>query len=330
MTRLRPNYYLLFLPVLCVLPRRVNCLAPPWSCPVPEEFSHPSPNNEELLRRAPCERWTLSGCSDQCKLCACDIPAVNLSAIAANATEILLGTMSRNLCPPSCLLDTFTPLPHRPNVTAVFLTHIWVAPDDRPFPVAGFLVNVQATLTSLDLTQVYLPTITRATFGGFVRLEALYLYSNRLSTIEVNAFTAVGAASGSALPSLGRFSITFNNLTTLDWTVFKPLTSSLKNLDLSSNHIQRIVLSRFDVMHGVKSVLLMFNQLTNVDDRFLHSVSAPHDRPDLMLCDNPVCSFVPPCRRIRKIYGKLFECCTTASEPESAPDSHFDITTEEY
>ncbi|XP_055356261.1 uncharacterized protein LOC129601467 [Paramacrobiotus metropolitanus] len=260
----------------------------------------------------PCEHYVFSGCNSQWQYCGCDVPAVNLSAIPLNATVIELGDRHSwtGLCTPSCLLDTFAPLPHRHNVTKVRLYNIWAAPNDRPFPVARFLLNVRSTLKFLTLSRIFLPRITRGTFAGMTALRGLALAANRMSAIDADAFSVVDGRSD--LPQLIRLSITYNNITMLDWNVFKPLTRSVETIDLTNNNIQRIFLSGFFVSHIVEVVDLTNNpNLTSIDDSFLRSIhrASRWPRPYLGLRETPLCSSVAQCPRITKIYGPLEDCC---------------------
>ncbi|XP_055330740.1 uncharacterized protein LOC129583067 isoform X1 [Paramacrobiotus metropolitanus] len=222
---------LLFLPVLIGIPTTVHAI--PQTTESPEKYNFDafgedifgpfgeailtsvseaelldphalSPADKQRKKARPCKPYVLSGCSAQWKYCGCDVPAFNLSAIAPNADTIEIGEWNFwvDFCTPSCLLDTFTPLPHRPNVTTVRLHNIWAAPDNRPFPVAGYLVNLQPTLKVLLLLRLYLPTITRDTFAGFVALQKLTVSGCYVSAIETNAFTALNNGPGSALPQL--------------------------------------------------------------------------------------------------------------------------------
>ncbi|XP_055330716.1 uncharacterized protein LOC129583048 [Paramacrobiotus metropolitanus] len=260
----------------------------------------------------PCKPLVLSGCSDKWEYCGCEAPALNVSAIPQNAVSIDLGALdfSVDFCTPSCLLDTFTPLPHRPNVSRVQLTNIWAAPDNRPFPVAAYLDNLKATLKELELYRMYLPTITQDTFAGFVGLRELVLLFSHVSTIDINAFTALGDRPRSAFPQLNFLSIGHNNFTTLDWSVFEPLMGSVKSIYLVNDNIQRIVVSHFYEVHGLETVDFTYNtNLTDMDDRFLRSVSPVSGRPRLGLSVTPLCSDATYCRRITKIHGPLEYCC---------------------
>ncbi|XP_055330766.1 uncharacterized protein LOC129583084 [Paramacrobiotus metropolitanus] len=157
---------------------------------------------------------------------------------------------------------------------------------------------------------MHLPTITKDTFQEFVALRQLVLLYSHVSTIDVNAFAALGDRPGSALPALNILSIGHNNITTLDWSVFAPLMSSVKEIYLVNDNIQRIIVSRFYEVHGVETVDLTWNNnLTDIDDRFLHSISPASGRPRLGLSETPLCSDATHCRRITKIYGPLNYCC---------------------
>ncbi|XP_055330723.1 uncharacterized protein LOC129583054 [Paramacrobiotus metropolitanus] len=332
--------WLLFLPLLLGLPTSIHAMLEPWDLPNwggwgRSQTTTSSPEDLRLKYGRPCMNYVLSGCSAKWKYCGCDTPAFNLSNIAPNASSFEFGDWNAwiDFCTPSCLLDTFTPLPHRPNLTSVELTNIWAAPDDRPFPVAGFLVNLQSTLTDLLLSHIYLPTITRETFAGFLTLRGLQLLGNRMSAIDANAFTALGERPGSALPQLSTLNINANNITTLDWSAFKPLMSSVKRIVLINNNIQRIFLSRFYVLHGVESVDLADNHnLTSVDNRFLRSFSSKTDRPHLNLEETALCSSAMQCQRISKIYGPFGDgiCCSDFAYRQSPAEAGLGTTTEEY
>ncbi|XP_055330696.1 uncharacterized protein LOC129583031 [Paramacrobiotus metropolitanus] len=270
-------------------------------------------------RERPCEPHVLSGCSAKWKYCGCDLPALNFSTTLPVTDTINIGSWngSDQSCTPSCLLDTFTPLPPGPKVSRVQLTNIWAAPDNRPFPVAEYLANLQTTLSNLELFKMYLPTITRDSFAGFVALWRLVILHSHVSAIDINAFATVGDRPGSALPQLWSLTISHNNIATLDWSVFAPLMSSVKFIELENDNIQRIVRSRSYVVHSLESVRIVGNpNLTSIDDRFLRSVSSASRPPVLDLTDSPICSDSARCQRIAEIHGPIY-CCWAAAQKQT-------------
>ncbi|XP_055330741.1 uncharacterized protein LOC129583067 isoform X2 [Paramacrobiotus metropolitanus] len=95
---------------------------------------------------------------------------------------------------------------------------------------------------------------------------------------------------------------------------------SVKDIYLEDNNIQRIFLSRFFVVRSLETIVLDRNSnLTDIDDRFLRSVSPASGRPRLVLGDTPLCSDAPHCQRINKIYGPLEDCCTDTAPPNHSP-----------
>ncbi|XP_055330597.1 uncharacterized protein LOC129582980 [Paramacrobiotus metropolitanus] len=140
-----------------------------------------------------------------------------------------------------------------------------------------------------------------------------------MSAIEANAFSALGERSGSAVPELNALSINANNITTLDWSAFQPLMGSVKMIDLYNNNIQRIFLSRAYEVHGLQTINLINNfNLSDVDDRFLHSVSPHTGRPKLYMTQTPLCSSPTLCQRILSIHGPLGGgCCEKVTDADN-------------
>ncbi|XP_055330718.1 uncharacterized protein LOC129583049 [Paramacrobiotus metropolitanus] len=239
-----------------------------------------------------CFNYVLPSCSPQWTQCACNKPVFNVSDIGEDWDYVRIGADdAEGRCGPSCLLNTSISLPRRPNVVAVWLIDIWVAPDDGPFPVGRFLRNVQPTVRWLRLVQIHLPTLSRVTFAGFAALEKLQLIRNRMSAIALDAF-----ASLSATPTLNQFWSEGNPSSKFDLAVLKPVAASLRDITLRMNDIEEIYFSEYFPMPAVEWVDLAGNSLTRINDTLLASVSNAQLRPYLRLGFNRFCVNSAECR----------------------------------
>ncbi|XP_055349871.1 uncharacterized protein LOC129596569 [Paramacrobiotus metropolitanus] len=251
----------------------------------------------------PCETFVLSACDPRWLYCTCGKPVYNVSAIPVDQVHLYLGTQTTvarvyDQCYSSCLLPAFDPLPPLPNTTLIRLSNIWVAPNDLPFPVGRFLVNVKKTVKKLWLMEIYLPSLTRDTFTGFSALESLILERNRLSAIALDALEAFVPPPGRGAPPsrLEAFSLTDNYLEQLDWSMMQPLADTIKHVSVMMCGVRQLHLSRFFSMRRIESVNLAGNNLTSVDSRFLDSLTQSHGRPGLSLHCNPLCTSDVRCR----------------------------------
>ncbi|XP_055345032.1 uncharacterized protein LOC129592904 [Paramacrobiotus metropolitanus] len=246
-----------------------------------------------------CPTYVLPACDPQWLYCACGKPVYNVSAIPVDKSFLILGyrTTTYNWirfsdkCYSSCLLPGFDPLPPRPNITEIRLSNIWVAPDDLPFPIGRFLVNVKKTVQQLRLREIYLPLITRDTFAGFSVLKSLTLERNRLSAIALDAMEAFVPTPGNILTSsVEEIGIGDNTLPHFDWSVFIPLADTIKRVSLMTSDVQQVYLSRLFTMRRIEFVDLGGNNLTTVDNRFLDCLTQSGWRPGLNLQYNPLCT----------------------------------------
>ncbi|XP_055350777.1 uncharacterized protein LOC129597318 [Paramacrobiotus metropolitanus] len=237
-------------------------------------------------------RLVLPRCSPQWEQCGCSKRAFNVSTIWTDLTALRLGEMDLGgHCGASCLLSDFVPIPFRPRLTNVELFNIWVAPDDGPFPVGQFLVNIKGILRGLRLVDIHLPTVTRATFEGFAHLDKLELQRNRMSLITLDAFESLTLGKeGAVTPTLSQFHSEGNSLAKFDWSVFKPVATSLTEVFLRINEITDIYVSEYFTMPAVEWVDLSGNNLTRIDDILLASVSTAEVRPFLRLGVNRFCA----------------------------------------
>ncbi|XP_055330795.1 uncharacterized protein LOC129583106 [Paramacrobiotus metropolitanus] len=230
-----------------------------------------------------CHSYVLPACNDEWERCGCDKREYNVSAISRAVQFVKIGGWDR-VCGGSCMLSSYLPLPHLPNLTSIWIFDVWVAPDDQPFPLGRFLVNVRRSVTEMRLAGIHLPTLTRDTFAGFAALTVLELLADRVSAISLDAFVPLMTLQGQASPSkLTRVTIAGGNFTKFDWSVFAPVGETLKTASLTRSGIEEIYLSQFSAMSAVETVSLAGNRLTRIDDSLLSSVSTPWVRPYLDL-----------------------------------------------
>ncbi|XP_055331554.1 uncharacterized protein LOC129583677 [Paramacrobiotus metropolitanus] len=256
--------------------------------------AYPYPFGEYYHKEDDCVSYALPACNTAWPQCSCTSRAYNVSLISRSIDLLNIGKVFSSsryspyqLCAPSCLHTAFVPLPRLPNLRSISLANIWVAPDDRAFPVDSFLRNVQPVLTVLKLEFIYLPSITRTTFAGFMALGRLELSHNRMSAIAVDAFTQLTPAR--AAPTLATIWITENVMPRLDWSVWEPLARSLQAIFLDQNGIEQVYFDHDFVLPKVEVVSLAANQLTRIDARLLASVSSADARPFLEIEYNPLC-----------------------------------------
>ncbi|XP_055340933.1 uncharacterized protein LOC129590004 [Paramacrobiotus metropolitanus] len=251
-----------------------------------------------------CRTFVMPACDPRWLYCACGKPVFNVSDIPIDKSFLYLGEQTSDSgwgfaaqCDSNCLLPEFDSLPPHLNLSDIRLSNIWVAPNDAPFPVGRFLINVKRTVQKLHLVEIYLPTLTRDTFAGFTVLQTLQLERNRMTAIALDALEAFVPPPGNTLPSqLEWILINGNSLQHFDWSVFMPLADTIKHIALETNDIHQVYPSRLFVMRRVESVSLAGNNLTVVDSRFLDSLVQAGWRSGLNLGYNPLCTTDVLCR----------------------------------
>ncbi|XP_055345090.1 uncharacterized protein LOC129592957 [Paramacrobiotus metropolitanus] len=224
--------------------------------------------------------------------CSCRQPVYNLSAIPTNVDFLQIGIFpwEFEICSPRYILPVVDPLPSLPKITRLDIGSVSMTSDDPPFPIAAFLTNVKKRVVLLFIQNTFLPTIARDTFEGFFALLYLQLKRNRMSTIALDAFESFAPVSGSASSyQLGFLDISDNNFKTFDWSVFEPLAADIAVISLSRNKISELSVSHPFVMRDILRVSLDGNNLTDVEQRFLDSLSASGSRSGLNLQWNPLC-----------------------------------------
>lgn len=134
------------------------------------------------------------------------------------------------------------------------------------------------SINFMDLSNKNIVSIEPNTFNG-LNLESLYLHSNKLSSIDLNAFKG--------LTKLKELSLHSNKLTTIQAPLFNDL-NELESLYLQNNKLIRIDATVFKGLFKLQNLLLESNQIVSFDKNALIGLT---NIQSVCLANNPITMF---------------------------------------
>ncbi|OQV19774.1 hypothetical protein BV898_06313 [Hypsibius exemplaris] len=177
----------------------------------------------------------------------------------------------------------YRPFPARELLQELTISKGNLALYDIRFPLNGLLIHVKRRIVTLRLSEVKLQTLTEQDFQGFEALETLSLVSCHIASISVSAFVgmnsnAVPLSSAATIPNshLRTLAISWNRLTSLDWSFLKPIAESITNIDLAGNGLNIVKVSRSSpfTLSRATSVDLSSNELETIPTSILETFNA--------------------------------------------------------
>ncbi|XP_055349556.1 uncharacterized protein LOC129596342 [Paramacrobiotus metropolitanus] len=198
----------------------------------------------------------------------------NVSAIGTDLARMDISCPTSNRNPCNVIRRNYQPFPRRIDLKEVRLVG-FVADGERRIPLHHLLINLCMSIVELTVQESRIGYLDAEYFRGFEALAVLDLQNNDIAQITVDTFEGLVMPSHQAV--LSKIDMIGNYLDVLDWSVFYPIQSSLKSLNMGQQitGLDEILMTGADFAMQLQELFLTHNNLTAIPSQVLQSLTAP-------------------------------------------------------